>query len=885
MNLHSRSIAGRRLRRAGLVPLCACLALGVGLGHTLGAQAATGKSSQQQDGGGANAATPAGNAGAGDKTACGQPQTQGKDHAPTPDKCKHAAPAVRPEVELVNLTYVSSSVTPTGDSSTAGQPATPPGGQPAAKGNTPASSGKQKSGSTPAANGATGATDDVSGNGGAGSGDTQAPGGTPGTSSQTPKDRLVDGLNAVFGSQGADTGKAAPADGHVGMIAIGGCLCSPGTVSPAGFQGKMSCLCPSATSTPEKRRGSRAQGPFPGGPDGQCSCWPPGGAGAAYRGPLLCSCPPAAPNPAATSPGEPQTPNPETTRPAADPPDGGQTAPDKPAGDVVTRLNNHALLVHAAQPADRGDILHVLDGIDVPWPQVQLNMWAVQISGTPDEIGWEARRITKMIGDTRDRLISMKRYLAGKVSLARPNARQALEAEALRGLEETSPELAARVQALELDGSCSQQLNTRLGSLEFITSEPLSLNEALILLALREDREQKLKDLREWFTVQRQAACGRQEFAAGQCKSQPADAPQEQLPFRRLEEALGTVTPAAYCESFRAFLRAIDKAQARRCDLATAPGDESAFVADRNAARSMLRNSVQVDRVLRLLLDAFTDDVEELYFAPLLDEIRLDIGKRGACRPQWAAAARRGDGDGSASSLPACAHGGGVALAGRTHLVVTSSRETDLDAEMASSVQTSTPAPFGKDLLDLAFANDTKTGTGRILAAIPQGQAALLAAGLLSESPPRYSKVSPGVSVHVVPTVVPDGSAARLQIDARFGVVTSDYDPSQQSDSDTWAQPPPAGISSHHVITDAEVGAFDLFDISSFAFDSSVPQAPFVFPILGRLPIVGQIFQFRRQNVTTRHESLVLVNSAILPRSLSLAEFYRQRQDCPPPAA
>jgi hypothetical protein len=50
-----------------------------------------------------------------------------------------------------------------------------------------------------------------------------------------------------------------------------------------------------------------------------------------------------------------------------------------------------------------------------------------------------------------------------------------------------------------------------------------------------------------------------------------------------------------------------------------------------------------------------------------------------------------------------------------------------------------------------------------------------------------------------------------------------------------------------------------------------------------RLPIVGQIFQFRRQNVTTRHESLVLVNSAILPRSLGLAELYRQRKACPPP--
>ena len=196
-------------------------------------------------------------------------------------------------------------------------------------------------------------------------------------------------------------------------------------------------------------------------------------------------------------------------------------------------------------------------------------------------------------------------------------------------------------------------------------------------------------------------------------------------------------------------------------------------------------------------------------------------------------------------------------------------------APLASFVETTRPAPFGKDLLDLAFGNDTSTGTGRILAALPQGKAALLAGALLSETPPTFSKVAPGIAVHVRPTVLPDGSAARLTIDARFGVTTADYDPKDQARTDVRMQPPPPGIASHHVSTDAAVSAFDLFDISSFTVDTAVPQAPFVVPLLGRLPILGRMFQFRRDNVTTRHESLILVNTAILPRSLALLSYYQ----------
>src|SRR5262249_13587839 len=131
-------------------------------------------------------------------------------------------------------------------------------------------------------------------------------------------------------------------------------------------------------------------------------------------------------------------------------------------------------------------------------------------------------------------------------------------------------------------------------------------------------------------------------------------------------------------------------------------------------------------------------------------------------------------------------------------------------------------------------------------------------------------KLAPGIGIAVRPTVLPDGSAARLTIDARFGVASTVSNDAK----DVFVQGAPSGISSHNVRTDAAINAFDLFDISSFDGQSVSPQAPFFVPILGRLPILGPAFQWPRHPKVTHHSSLILVNAVILPRSLNLLRLY-----------
>jgi hypothetical protein len=92
--------------------------------------------------------------------------------------------------------------------------------------------------------------------------------------------------------------------------------------------------------------------------------------------------------------------------------------------------------------------------------------------------------------------------------------------------------------------------------------------------------------------------------------------------------------------------------------------------------------------------------------------------------------------------------------------------------------------------------------------------------------------------------------------------------------NDNWKQPFADAVKMHKVVTDVAVSVFDLFDISSFSMESSYPQTPFSIPVLGRLPIIGPVFQCPRDKKRVHHESIILVNTIILPRAMDLARFY-----------
>lgn len=473
-------------------------------------------------------------------------------------------------------------------------------------------------------------------------------------------------------------------------------------------------------------------------------------------------------------------------------------SPDRPP--VVQRAGSNRLLLHGP-PETVVEIKRSLALVDAPWPQVQMNLWAIQVSGSAQEVSERIQEISREIRTTQDQMAAVQRKLTQL-------AAEKQDEEDTQGIEE----------------------HFRIAGIDLNPRGPLSLNESLVLLLIRQNRQDKVGTLRQFV------------------ESAGLAAP-EQKAFHRLERALARETFETDRTGFVDFRNALAcfKNQSRRAYRPEAPN-------------KIARTGATVDRLLKAAMDAFATDMDEIFLEPLLARIQ--------------------------AQAPAD-RDGGIALVGKSRIVVTSGLEAGLTPEMASFVETTRPKPFGREILDLAVpasesggaegasAADALTGASRVLAGLPQAQAMLLAAALLSETEPAYSKVAPGIAINARPTVLPDGGSARLTIDARFGVTSEPLDAEERTD--VWAQAPPSGISSHHIRTDTNVSAFDLFEISSFSIAASHPQSPFYVPILGRLPVIGRAFQIPRRNKQIHFESLVLVNTVILPRALQLNRFYESQ--------
>lgn len=452
------------------------------------------------------------------------------------------------------------------------------------------------------------------------------------------------------------------------------------------------------------------------------------------------------------------------------------------------------------------EIKRVLALVDAPWPQVQMNMWAVQVSGSPESVGWRVHMIGELVRTVRDQMAEVQRILA---------------------------ETVVEGSGTELQGLQEQ---FKIAGISLPYDGPLSVNESLLFLTLLEGRYRKLDKFQE-------KVSSRCSAWAEQVGDDPRTCPHRVEPFRRLKDFLVQETFQA---DRRAFLRFRNALYCFK--------DKERWPFRPDSPSGLVRTGATVDRVLKSVNDAFAADMNDLFLDPLLERI------------QAVGAGRRRD--------------RGVSLVGRTRIVVTSGLEAGLAPEMASFVESGRPKPFGTELLNLAFPSseagtntkpDVLTGASKVLAGLPDAQALLLAAALSADPEPAFTKVAPGIAVNVRPTVLPDGGAARITVDARFGVASTPQDTTR---TDIWREAPPAGISSHNLHTDAAVSAFDLFDISSFSVTASHPRTPFYIPILGRLPILGPAFQIPRRNKEVLFESLVLVNTVILPRSIELHRFY-----------
>lgn len=143
----------------------------------------------------------------------------------------------------------------------------------------------------------------------------------------------------------------------------------------------------------------------------------------------------------------------------------------------------------------------------------------------------------------------------------------------------------------------------------------------------------------------------------------------------------------------------------------------------------------------------------------------------------------------------------------------------------------------------------------------------------LTPNPTKYTKISTGLGLSVRPTVLPGGRGARLQI----GVVAT---PNTVKDSGDFDEKSARidGLTSQEMLTDVQVDAFDLFELSTLNMQHTGPgDYRWQIPFLDGLPLVGGMFRGPRTTRTTIHRSVVLVQVSIIPKSLQITRRYDNR--------
>lgn len=555
-------------------------------------------------------------------------------------------------------------------------------------------------------------------------------------------------------------------------------------------------------------------------------------------------------------------------------------------------------------------VIGMLAMIDTAWPQIQMDMWPIQLSGNANEISRQANRISQAISGVRQEVDATQ----GLIRLALEGGSQlGFSGSAQPDLMlPAAPTLQQKMPDLHLPSLAGPELDTlfrnmnRLG-FNHLKEDRLSLIESLLWLALASNRSEppghqgkgslidNLQQLVKSFWHCEQVDLGNREIDLENQKHRlrsgittktfdgvrRSDATELREALAELDEELGAVREqralimsrllkindtfaptqqtfvgalkpfrhleAAFYSGFTNMDRkAVEKflTAAEHYRMFVQALDEGVEIPAHavNGPYELQREAASVDGGLKVLLAAYVDDMDEMYLHPLMRHIQRGLGSNA----------------------------NGISLAGRTRLVVTSGMETDLSAQLNSYANSTRVAPLSA--AEISAAVGSGAGLANLTTIHNYAQAIQLLAQLGGDVPPVYTTVTPGVQVAVRPTVLPDSNEARLEMQFLFGVSTT----APTASTDVWATKPPDAVVQHLVQTDAIVTGFNLFNISSFNMETSTPQAPWSIPLLGRIPVLGQIFQWPRGPRTVYHASMVLVNATILPRSMSLLGYYAQ---------
>lgn len=586
-------------------------------------------------------------------------------------------------------------------------------------------------------------------------------------------------------------------------------------------------------------------------------------------------------------------------------------------GEKTVAFNSHRLFIKGKPPVVRQIRTMLAQWIDIPYSQVRLDVWTIQVNTQTDQGARKKERAQENLDDIRAGIQMCRDVTA----LATGALAQVVQRDARIFIEQS---LDYKPTVAGVSAASVPTLRTQMVEAGFDPDpeRPLTLAEAMVFLALALDPKDPIKfdsqgrRSMESFVQQgvrrRVSAAVNGYFQAFTAERQQAQklglAPRRYERLERLAQAIVHTTLAKDNAStisqegmFPRFAVQFDNGDSNSIrkgiysffqswNLCRDPvGASSAIldgIKDQDFPAQLAQSAAGADILLKAAMTSLTTDIQELTTQPLLNWIRTEIQQGNA-------------------------RGSGIDLVGNTTLTVTSRLDAAIRGE-AEAFYPFTPRPkltevMVKDIFGLAGQNKgsgssspkrtkkTTTTTdkdGNVTTEVteteessessspaptlPIGVANLEAAALFKmlfneDTPTAYNRVAPGISIGVLPTVLRDGGSARLQIHLASTMQTDTI-----SNDDVAKRGQPLDrIGKHLLKTDVAVSALDLFELSTFGMEhTSLGDPQWRVPLLAQLPILGPLFWGPRSRVTKHQESLLIVNATVLPKALDLAGRY-----------
>jgi len=237
------------------------------------------------------------------------------------------------------------------------------------------------------------------------------------------------------------------------------------------------------------------------------------------------------------------------------------------------------------------------------------------------------------------------------------------------------------------------------------------------------------------------------------------------------------------------------------------------------------RRAADVDVVLQTAQRALAEHLRGIFLRPMLNRLRAIASASGQS---------------------------GIASSSTTSIIVTSGTEA-------------TVAGSARSYFDLTASEPTEEQP-----LLGQGEIPLMSAISLAQSlnqePQAWSSMNEGVELAFTPHVLPGGAAAELQI----AVKIAHDDPQVEVEGGGLTAAPLSRVAEHTAKTSVYLSPMDLFSLSSLMLRTTHPRPKQAVPILGQMPLFGQMFRFSRKPLVAHHESVLVIYSTILPTGLDL---------------